>query len=116
MGDYPTEKDRVVVTGFGPFGAHKVNARLLAVCLFLAFSKSQYLALSVALPRSVSLSLSPLLPLIYLFLCLSWVAVQELNAIGLDDPFVELNVEEVKVEYNYVKVRAGGKDQSESSI
>ena len=60
MGAHPKEQDRVVVTGFGPFGAHKVNA--------------------------------------------SWVAVQELKAIGLEDPFVDLVVEEITVAYDYVKV------------
>ena len=61
MGAHPKEQDRVVVTGFGPFGVHKVNA--------------------------------------------SWVAVQELKKKGLDDPFVDLVVEEIKVDYHYVKVR-----------
>merc|ERR1712002_738412 len=59
MGAHPKEQDRVVVTGFGPFGVHKVNA--------------------------------------------SWVAVQELKNIGLDDPFVDLIVEEIKVDYEHVK-------------
>ena len=60
MGAHPKEQDRVLVTGFGPFGVHKVNA--------------------------------------------SWVAVQELEALGLDDPFVDLVVEEISVDYEYVKV------------
>ena len=60
MGAHPKEQDRVVVTGFGPFGVHKVNA--------------------------------------------SWVAVQQLKTIGLNDPFVNLIVEEIKVDYDHVKV------------
>ena len=60
MGAHPREQDRVLVTGFGPFGVHKVNA--------------------------------------------SWVAVQELEALGLEDPFVTLVVEEITVDYEYVKV------------
>lgn len=59
MGAHPKEQDRVLVTGFGPFGVHKVNA--------------------------------------------SWVAVQELEALGLDDPFVDLVVKEISVDYEYVK-------------
>ena len=60
MGAHPKEQDRVVVTGFGPFGIHKVNA--------------------------------------------SWVAVQELKNLGLEDPFVDLVTEEIQVDYDFVKV------------
>jgi pyroglutamyl-peptidase len=60
MGAHPKEQDRVVVTGFGAFGVHKINA--------------------------------------------SWVAVKELEKIGLTDPFVSLTTEEVKVDYEFVKV------------
>ena len=60
MGAHPKEQDRVVVTGFGPFGIHKVNA--------------------------------------------SWVAVQELKNLGLEDPFVDLITEEIQVDYDFVKV------------